>query len=42
MGVAKLAKKHVSSHCAKIISSAFYYVLMCNTLNTNITIGTGV
>ena len=42
MGMAKLANKNVSSHWAKIISSAFYHVKMCNTLNSNSTIGTGV
>ena len=42
MGMAKLANKNVSSHCAKIVSSAFYHVMMCNTLNSNITISTEV
>jgi hypothetical protein len=41
MGVANLTYKNVSSRCARIISSAFH-VMMCNTLNSNNTIGTGM
>jgi hypothetical protein len=40
--MANLANETVSSRCAIIISSAFYLVMMCNTLNRNNTIGTGV
>ena len=41
--MAKLANKNVSSRCCtNIISSAFYYVMVCNTLNSNFTTAVGL